>query len=836
MIKNSRFLQLILPSFALTLLLGFAFAFAASTLVNNTSSYLQVAAYDSLAQAQQHKADLAKKITFPLYIHHNDINHKNIYELQVGPLLNKATLAKAENKLKALKVNYFLKGDAVSTPPKPTKEKDLAPHQIAKVDHSIVEQVPSLPMGQAFRGYKIPTTVKTNNKAKVATTHHKVPSRLWNLRNVNIRSVIQEVSRETGKNFIVDPRVQGRISIISSTPINAHAVYQIFLSALDVLGYSAVAHGKMVKIVPSIEAKQLATPIATRNKPGKGDEAVVRVVAVANVSAEQLVPLLRPLLPQWGSLVAYAPSNVLIIAGNASNVSRIANIIHRVDITNNNGITVMPLHYATASDVVKTIKSLQEGNKQGQTGEATVAAETQSNTILISGAKSARLKIRVLVSELDTPSANGSSGNTQVIYLHYMKAQDIVPILAGVAKSYGSSVGTVIGSISDQTSYSANASGSAGGNFGEHSSGGFGDSQSAGLQHSSFAQQAISSQIQGEAGKPKVEIIGDPNTNSVIINAPPTLMRTMKSVIAQLDIRPAQVLVEAMVAEVDQNNVAELGIQWGTNNNINAPDGVGGSSTSSSFSSLFQQGIGVITKNGLHGIYGVLKALETNKNADILSTPSVVVLDNHEAKIEVGKQISVQDSSYPGNAGGTTTATPYNTFKQENVALHLYVTPSISQNNTIQMAIDQGNDTLEDPSDPGPTPIINISSIQTSVLVNSGDVLVLGGLIQNQVSKGDKQVPILGDIPIIGHLFGVTSHGNTKKMLMVFIRPIILHGPRANLRVTGSKYNFIRRQQLDWVRGEHYGTHLQDTVLKPWGKHVNLPTPFNLRINTQGQP
>ncbi len=506
------------------------------------------------------------------------------------------------------------------------------------------------------------------------------------------------------------------------------------------------------------------------------------------------MPLLRPLLPQWGSLVAYSPSNVLIIAGNASNVNRIVKIIHRVDITNTDGISIMPLRYAIASDLVKTINSLEKGQANAGTPLANIAAESESNTILISGTKTARLKMRVLISELDTPNASGQSGHTQVIRLHYLKAKDLVPILAGVAKSFGNPVGTVVGSISDQIAYSngADNGGSSGANYYDNANSG----EAASLPKTG-SETIKTSQSSGKSGRPKVEIIGDPNTNTVIINAPPTVMRSMKAVVRELDKRPTQVLVEAMIAEVDASDLAQLGINFGTVATGNqVGEDTSQSSSNDGTSAMFQNGIAIISKDGLQDLQGVITALQNTQNADILSTPSVVVLNNHEAKIEVGQQISVLDSNFPNNAGGTTNATPYNTFKQEKVALHLYVTPSISQSHTVQLTISQGNDTLQNPQDPTTTPVINISNIDTSVLVNSGDTLVLGGLIQNQDASGVANgLPFLSHIPILGYLFGRHSHGTQKKMLMVFIRPVILHTPHENYQATGEKYQFIRNQQ-----------------------------------------
>lgn len=687
---------------------------------------------------------------------------------------------------------------------------------------------------------RTPTSPVTNKtiKEKIArtATEHKIsaykkPStRLWNLRNVDLNSIIEEVSRETGKNFIVDPRVKGQISIVSSTPINARAVYQMFLSALNVLGYSAVPSGNSVKIVPNFEARSLPTPIATKHSPGRGDEAVVRVVDVKNVSAQMLVPLLRPLLPQWGSITAYPAANILIVAGNAANVSRIIDIIERVDTTNINGIDIVPLHYAIAADLVKTLKQLETANRQSMMPQVTVAEEGQSNTLLISGPKAARLKMRVLISELDTPSATGSSGNTQVIFLHYLNVKDLVPILAGVAKSYGASVGTIIGTITDQKVDESTPS-SESGSGGDSSEGGDGSSMDQQQQQDQM-QQSQGMQSGGNGGGTggglKVEIIGEPNTNSVIINAPPTIMRTLKTVIAKIDIRPAQVLIEALIAVVDENTNRELGIQWGSL--VPTPTGTNGDQTTSD---KFTPGVGLIKSwyrwtPSISSFQGVVHALENDKNDDILSRPSVVVLDNHQAKIEVGKQVSVESASYPGNPSGSGQINPYTTVNQQKVALHLYVTPSISANNVIQMAINQGDDTLANPSVKSTTPEINISSIKTSVLINSGDTLVLGGLIQDQLSKDNDKIPILGDIPIIGNwLFGNQNNTREKKMLMVFIHPVIIRGPLSSMRLTSSKYNFMRKHQLSWIHSLSYHKGVNEAVLPPWGKQAKLPLPFH---------
>lgn len=655
---------------------------------------------------------------------------------------------------------------------------------------------------------------QTNSDAPADVSNNAFPdkqeARLWNLRDVDIRSVIDEISRETGKNFIIDPRVQGKVTIVSTTPMSASEIYQVFLSTLQVLGFAAVPTGKVIKIVPNSDAKELGPTLAGRFNPGRGDEIVVRVIPVQNISAGQLAPILRPLLPEWATITAYVQSNVLIVAGSAESVNRLVQIVNRVDTTNANGIDMVTLRFASAIDTVNTIQSLQDSAKeQGITPDVYVAADNATNSILLSGNKQARLKMRVLISELDTPNSTASGSNTRVIYLHYLKAQDLVPILAGVAQSYyRGPVGTVIGTRTQVgTDYAAIDTGQA-------PMGGTASPQgiqpailqpvaSVGSSNQAQAQTTTSTTANSnEENKPRVELIAEPNTNSVIINAPATLMPVLVNVSSRLDIRPEQILVEALIAEVDEDTSQKLGIQWGSftlanQTGITVGDAVEG----------FRQGIGILSGKGFHNLEGIINALAKDQNANILSTPAVVVLDNHQAKILVGQEVSIQDSSYPGNANGTAGASPFTTFDRERVALHLYVTPQINDTSSIQLSIDQGNDTLQDPQNVTTTPVLNISSIKTSVLVNSGDIIVLGGLMQNQLTANNDRVPLLGDIPLLGGIFKTHNRTRTKKDLMIFLRPVILSTPQIKNYQTFDRYIYMRNQQLDWLAKQPHPLH-----------------------------
>ncbi|HBI22516.1 MAG TPA: type II protein secretion LspD, partial [Legionella sp.] len=560
------------------------------------------------------------------------------------------------------------------------------------------------------------------------TTKDKVPQlppqKIWNLRDADIRAVIAEVSRVTGKNFLIDPRVQGKISIVSSTPMSDKELYQVFLSMLQVSGFSAIPNGQIVKIIPNIDARTQSPDLLSQLKnPPHGDDMMVQVIPVQYVPAEQLVPVLRPLMPQWSSVSAYSPSNMLILSGRANNIQELATIINQVDSSSANGIDMVPLEHALAMDVANTLKDLVK-SQPGSQNPTMIAADDRSNAILVSGNKTDRIRLRLLISRLDQNNPNTPNGNTQVIYLHYLRAEDLVPILAGIAQaSFSGSVGTTIGSVTRPALDSTNPASS----MATDSSNGGPPSSAAPInpQATPYTSATIS---QNEGGtKPTVQIIAEPNTNSVIINGPATLIRTLKSVINQLDIQPAQLLIEALVAEIDESDFNTLGVEWGSiDQKTRAPES-------------FRAGFAILnTKTTISQFQAQVYALAQDHKANILSTPSVVVLDNRQAKILIGKQVSVASSSYPNNANGTAAGgSPYTTFNRVNAALHLYVRPQITRGNGIEMQIDQGNDTLASPDLLGnnPNPTFNISAIVTSVHVESGDVIVLGGLAQDRINN-----------------------------------------------------------------------------------------------------
>ena len=680
------------------------------------------------------------------------------------------------------------------------------------------------------RKWTQPNTTLPESKESANTTMTESPTsesnlkqtqnadtKIWNLRNADIRAVIGEVSRITKKNFVIDSRVTGKISIVSSTPISDRELYAVFLSMLQVSGYAAIQNGDIIKILPNMDARTSSTSPLNSHKPPSADDMLVQVIPVQYVPAEQLVPVLRPLMPQWSSVSAYAPSNMLILSGRASNIQQLASIISQVDNSSASGIDIVPLQHALAMDVANTLKDLVLSQmNQHKNNQTMVAADDRGNAILISGNKTERIRIRMLIMQLDQQNTNSTNNNTQVVYLHYLRSEDLVPILAGIAQaSFSGTVGTTIGTVTLPVLDSTNPTS----NMGNLNPGDVSNNQAPVPQTGPTANPtgaSTNSQNEGSS-KPNIQIIAEPNTNSVIINGPAKLIQTLKTVISQLDIKPAQLLIEALIAELDETDFKNLGLEWG-------------SVDVAKDTRTFQPGFAVLdSKTSINQFQARIYALARQNKANILSTPSVVVLDNRQAKILIGKQVSIATSSYPNNAGGTTTASPYTNFDRANVALHLYVRPQITNNGGIQLQIDQGNNTLATPIDPAnPTmfPVFNISAIVTSVHVHTGDVVVLGGLAQDSITNDANNLPIIGEIPGLGRLFQRNLTQREKKVLMVFIRPHILKGDRDALEFTGTKYNHMREDQLNIARSiEEYRKTDASTIAPPWSE-ATLPKPF----------
>jgi len=541
------------------------------------------------------------------------------------------------------------------------------------------------------------------------------------------------------------------------------AFYEAFLSLLQVHGFVAVTSGEIIKIVPDASSRQY--PGFPSLDDAANEDIVTQVIKIKNINAAQLVPILRPLLPQYGHLAAHTGSNMLIVSDRANNVDRILNIIQRIDQSDDNDIEIVQLNYASAAEIVRVLTVLANAPRgDGAPSRISLVADTRTNSVLIGGAKSGRLKIRALIAHLDTSTEEGDT--TRVRYLRYADAESLSGKL---------------------------------------------------LQH--FSQQNQSSSNSNQSGNlENINVWADEQTNAIIVNAPPKMMRSLMSIVDQLDIRRLQVLVEAIIVEIVADRTSELGVTWATdgsqNDNIvgatNFPDMGSGVIQLSSINSnsnlnvnpsaLIGQGmsigVGKITKQGT-SFASILRVLEGIADTNIISTPSIVTTDNEEASLNVGQEVPFVTGSFSntGNTGGA--INPFQTIQREQVGVSLTITPQINEGDSILLNISQEISNISASATGAVDLITNERTIDTTVIVNDGDILVLGGLLEDQLRETDQRVPVLGNIPLFGNLFKSKKTSKVKTNLMVFIRPKILDTTEQASFETNKKYNYIRNLQIE---------------------------------------
>lgn len=574
-----------------------------------------------------------------------------------------------------------------------------------------------------------------------------------NFNATDINAVIAAVSEMTGRNFIVDPRVKGKVTVISQRALKASEIYQVFLSVLKIHGFAAIPGKNTTQIVPEVNAKQSAVSTGEKFIP-VSDEFITQVIEIKNVDAAQLVPILRPLVPQRGHLAAYPSSNVLVISDAASNIRRLKKIIASIDQASGDEIEVVALENASASEVVRIIQQLSAGDAKNKKNN--VIADDRTNSILLGGNKATRLRTKALIAHLDTRVDVG--GSTQVVYLRNAVAKDLVPVLTGVSKSVTAAKGK----------------------------------KGAATQTTNISIQA------------------DENTNSLVITAPPDIFRSLRAVIHQLDVRRAQVIVEGVIAEVSTNSAEEFGIQWAGGGSGSSAVGLVNFGIGTSISSLLGSlagspdtppslgnGLNIAAgkTTGKNPVAALISALNSDGKSNILSTPSLLTLDNEEAEIVVGQNVPFLTGSYSGTGGGSTPDNPFQTVQREDVGLTLKITPQINEGDAIKLKVEQEVSTVS-PSTQGVDLITNKRSIKTNVVVNDGQMIVLGGLIQEELREAEQSVPGLGAIPLLGWFFRYNKTELVKTNLMVFLQPTILKDAAVTLAHTGSKYNYIRAKQL----------------------------------------
>lgn len=611
-----------------------------------------------------------------------------------------------------------------------------------------------------------------------------------NWKDADIRIVVEAVSEATGKNFILDPRVTGKVNLLSAEPMSKDAFYEAFLSILQVHGYIAIESGNLIKILPNATARQFPSRFGAETTNGPDDMAT-QVIQVHNVGATQLVPILRPLIPQYGHMVAHSGSNMLIISDRAANLARIVRIIRRIDMASDDDIEVVQLRNASATEIVRIMTALtQTARTDAAPVSTSLVADARTNSILIGGDKSDRLRLRTLIAHLDTPLEDG--GDSQVRYLRYADAEELSTKL--------------------QTHFTSQATAAA-----------------------------------GQAGSPmsteNVSVWADTQTNAIVVNAPPKMMRSLMQIVDKLDIRRAQVLVEAIIVEVIADQKHELGVSWGIEASgsnapiavTNFPDFLSGvvqlgtaAGSDSSPSGLIGEGItlgvGRISDSGV-SFAAILRALEGEADTNIISTPSIVTTDNEEATLNVGQEVPFVTGSFTNTGGTGGSVNPFQTINRQQIGVKLSITPQINEGNSMVLDISQEISSIAQSAGGAVDLITNQRIIETTVIVDDGEILVLGGLLEDVLRESDQRVPILGSIPLLGNLFRSRKTEKVKTNLMIFIRAEILRDASQTAMETNAKYNFIREVQR--------GNQGNDVALMPGQNRPMLPPLSSEQVQKQ---
>ena len=625
-----------------------------------------------------------------------------------------------------------------------------------------------------------------------------------NLKDTDIQEFIEFVADVTETTIVVDPSVKGKIKVISSKPVSKAELYDLFLSILDVHGYTAVRSGAVVRVIPNKNARSSPVDVISGTSEINA-EYVTQVIRLDNVSAAKLIPVLRPLVPQQAHMAAYAPSNAIIISDIRANIDRMEKIIASMDQSAVKETEIIKLRYGVSTDVVEMLKTLEKsraGEGADASKEATLVADKRTNSVVVTADELSIERIKSLIDYLDIPLEQ--SGNVRVMYLEYADATEVAEVLTRVMQN--------LSRLDDEASGRSRAANSA------------------------------KSTIEADAG-----------TNSLIITADTDEMAALESVIARLDIRRAQVLVEAIIVEMEIVEGRELGLQWLFAND----SGLYGSNISSSSAQQARnaaiaqaiipedsasEDIGVRDLAGaLSQVPGttfgwgvvdegltmsvILNALESQGNANILSTPSLLTLDNEEAFITVGQQVPFVTGSYTNTGAANGVANPFQTIQRENVGVTLQVTPQINEGDSVVMDIVQEVSSISQQVLSASDVITNERKIETKVLAKDGDIVVLGGLVKDDVQDSQQGVPLLSDIPVLGRLFRSDVVSVTKSNLLVFIRSTIIRDDADLAGATAEKYRYIRDQQRERrARGLRFLDDSVMPVLPSWEDRVrSLP-------------
>ena len=630
-----------------------------------------------------------------------------------------------------------------------------------------------------------------------------------NFVNAEIEGVTRAMAAILKQQFVVDPRVKGTMTLYSEEPLSPRDAYLNFLAALRGLGFSVVEVGGLLKVVPEAEAKVQAGTVAIGEVTRRGDQVITQIFKLNHENANNLVPVLRPLIGANNTINANPGNNSLVITDYADNLQRIAKIIAAMDTPGSGDVEVIAIKHGVASDVAVMVQRLSDtggapGVPGASSGAPTVLVDSRNNSLIVRATNGARMaQIRSLVTKLDQPTSSANAlGNIWVVYLKNADATKLAAVLRAAYSAAGSSGGGGGGGsgapgLSPNVPNATNAPGGGGG----------------------AAQSALSASAGPSTGG---FIQADPSTNSLIITAPEPLYRQLRSVIDQLDSRRAQVYIESMIVKVDADKAADFGVQWqglqgqkGDGTIVGAGTSFGsGNSNIVNLSASVAQGragiaaavaggipggfnIGVLKKIGeIYTLGALARFLETNAGGNVLSTPNLIALDNEEARIVIGQNVPFITGSFTNTGASGGSVNPFQTVERKDVGLTLKVKPQIGEGGTVRMVIYQENSSVSSISaTAGPT--TDKSAIETTVVVDDGAIMVLGGLLKDEYEGTVSKVPYLGDIPVLGNLFRADNRTRKKSNLMVFLRPVVIRTQQAADAITLDRYDAIRAQQKE---------------------------------------
>lgn len=573
-----------------------------------------------------------------------------------------------------------------------------------------------------------------------------------NLKDADIRAFIDQISQLSGQTFIVDPRVKGQVSVVSNATLSLSEVYQLFLSVMATHGFSVLTQGDVARVVPNAEAKAEAG-----SGPTGGDQLETRVIQVQHTSAAELIPLIRPLVPQFGHLAAVSSANALIISDRSANIARIEDLVRQLDRAESNDYAVLNLQHGWAMDIAEVLRnSLMRGDAKTTSG-VQIIADSRTNRLIFIGPSEARGKLAALAQSLDTPTTR--SANTRVIRLRHNDAKSLAETLGDISE---------------------------------------------GLKNPESGESATTARPQS------ILIRADESLNALVLLADPELIGTLESIVRQLDVPRAQVMVEAAIVEVSGDITDALGVQWA----VDARGGTGGAggvsfgntgiSVGSVLNAINENEIpenlpdGAIIGVGTRSFGALITALSSNSKSNLLSTPSLLTLDNQEAEILVGQNVPFQTGSYTTDAAGANN--PFTTIERQDIGVTLKVTPHINEGATLRLQIEQEISSIAPSASltaQAVDLVTNKRAIKSTILAEDGQVIVLGGLIQDDVTRTNAKVPLLGDIPFLGALFRSTQETHVKRNLMVFLRPTVIRDRAGLAALSGKKYSDIRVIETD---------------------------------------